>query len=89
MKRIITLLLVATFLLFSALSAPAQTAETEVFGIEIGQVTGYNFNSEDIGVGQLMGLHFGLTENMELGMVFIDGEGPRRPMTSMISPSFA
>jgi len=80
MKRITILLLAAVFLLVFAGTATAQTTETDIFGIEIGQFTGYDLDNEEIGVGQLLGLHFGLTEAMELGFVFLDYSDNAAPL---------
>jgi len=71
MKRITILLLAAVFTVVFAGQASAQSTETDIFGIEIGQFVGYDFGAEDIGADQLMGIHFGMTDNMELGFVFL------------------
>lgn len=79
MKRVTVLLLAAALLFAVGATASAQNAETDIFGIELGQVIGYNFDNEEVGVGQLMGIHFGMTEDMEVGFVFISGEGGANP----------
>jgi hypothetical protein len=76
MKAITTFLFAAALLFAVGVNATAQNAEARVFGVELGQVIGYNFDNEEVGAGQLMGLHFGLTEDMEVGFVFISGDGP-------------
>ena len=74
MKRLLVFV-ISTALLFAAVTqAPAQEADTDIFGIELGQVIGYNFNSEDVGVGQLVAIQFGLVESMEVGFAFISGD---------------
>lgn len=89
MKRITILLIAASFLLVFAGNVGAQTTETDIFGIEIGQVTGYNFDQEDIGVSQLMALHFGMTDEMELGFVFLQGDGTANfPMFSLVRMTY-
>lgn len=94
MKRL-TIVLAAVVLSLSVLSVvSAQNAETELFAIEIGQVIGYNFNTEEVGAGQSMAIHFGLTDDMELGFVFINGDGVDMPnlqflrMTYFLSPEY-
>ncbi len=88
MKRIAVLVIAASFLVIFAGTATAQTTETDIFGIEIGQVTGYNFGTEEIGVGQLMGLHFGMTDAMELGFVFVQGDAADMPDFSLVRMTY-
>lgn len=77
MKRFIVFAISAALLFAAATQATAQTADTNIFGIEMGQVMGYNFNdaNDTVGVGQLMAIQFGLTDGMELGFVFIGADG--------------
>lgn len=79
MKRYIVIAVSAALLFAVATQATAQTADTNIFGIELGQVIGYNFDNEDVGVGQLMAIQFGLAESMEVGFAFISGEPGANP----------
>ncbi len=76
MRRVTILALLAVTLLFAnAGTAAAQTPDTDIFGLEMGQTIGYSFAEEEIAPAGFMGLHFGMTESMELGFVFTDFDG--------------
>lgn len=74
MKRLMVFAISAALLFVAATQAAAQTADTDIFGIELGQVIGYNFNNDNVGVGQLVAIQFGLAESMEVGFAFISGD---------------
>lgn len=75
MKRLVIILLAAVFLTVFATSVTAQITETDIFGVEIGQATGYEFGNDNIVTSQILGLHYGMTDEMELGLVFFSGDG--------------
>lgn len=90
MKRCILLTLAAAILTVAAGTLPAQTAEADIFGIELGQVTGYDFENEDLVTSELLGLHFGMTDDMEIGVVFLSGDMPggTMPMFSLLRMTY-
>lgn len=91
MKHTKILVIALALLVGVGLAAHAQNAEANVFGIELGQVIGYNFGTEEVGVGQLMGIHFGMTDDMEVGFLFISGDGgtpPDMPSFGLVRMSY-
>ncbi|TVQ26137.1 MAG: hypothetical protein EA383_06310 [Spirochaetaceae bacterium] len=88
MKRCTLFLLIAVLLFAGLGSLSAQNAEANILGIEIGQVTAWNFQADDFGTSDLLGLHFGMTDDMEVGVVFLSGDGGNMPMFSLLRMSF-
>ena len=88
MKKTITTILVVALLLLAAPSLFAQEAVTDIFGIEIGTVMGYNLGTENIGAAQSMAISFGLGEQFEAAMVFISGGGVNIPNMSLVRLSY-
>lgn len=79
MKHAKIIFITLALFLVVGVTTHAQNADAKVFGIELGQLIGYNFATEEVGVGQLIGIHFGLTEDMEAGFLFISGDGGAPP----------
>ncbi|TVR30412.1 MAG: hypothetical protein EA404_12540 [Spirochaetaceae bacterium] len=88
MKKTITTILVVALLLLAAPALFAQEAVTDIFGIEIGTVMGYNLGTENIGAAQSMAISFGLGEQFEAAMVFISGGGGNIPNMSLVRLSY-
>lgn len=88
MKKTIVTLLVVAVTLFAVPALFAQEAVTDIFGIEVGTLIGYNFGTEDIGAGQSLAMTFGLGEQSEIAMMFISGQVPNMPNFSLIRMSY-
>ncbi len=85
MKKTIVTLLVVTVALFAVPALFAQETVTDIFGIEVGTIVGYNFDPavEDIGAGQSLAMTFGLGEQSEIAMMFITA-GPNMMDFSLV-----
>ena len=88
MKKTIVTVLVVAVVLITVPSLFAQETVTDIFGIEIGTLVGYSFDTEEIGAGQSMAITFGMGEQSEIAMVFLTGDGANIPMFSLIRMSF-
>ncbi|NBB91454.1 MAG: hypothetical protein GVY23_09690 [Spirochaetes bacterium] len=88
MRKMIVATTAAVALLLLAPAVFAQETVTDIFGIEVGTVMGYNFNTEDIGAGESMAVSFGFGEQFEASLMFIDGDGTDMPDFSLLRMSY-
>ena len=88
MRKMIVATMAAVALLLLAPAVFAQETVTEIFGIEVGTVMGYNFNTEEIGAGESMAVSFGFGEQFEASLMFIDGDGTDMPDFSLLRMSY-
>ena len=65
MRKMIVATTAAVALLLLAPAVFAQETVTDIFGIEVGTVMGYNFGTEEIGAGESMAVSFGFGEQFE------------------------
>ena len=88
MRKMIVATTAAVALLLLAPAVFAQETVTDIFGIEVGTVMGYNFGTEDIGAGESMAVSFGFGEQFEASLMFIDGDGTDMPDFSLLRMSY-
>jgi len=91
MRKMIVATMAAVVLLLLTPAVFAQETVTDIFGIEVGTVMGYNFATEDIGAGNSMAVSFGLGEQFEASLMFIAGDGgtpPDMPDFSLLRMSY-
>jgi hypothetical protein len=72
MRRIlivVALLVLGTGILF------AQSADQDIVGIENGVVFAYNLNTDALGVGQETVINLTVTDSIQAGFTYIDGNG--------------
>ena len=88
MRKMIVATTAAVVMLLLAPAVFAQETVTDIFGIEVGTVMGYNFSTEDIGAGESMAVSFGFGEQFEASLMFIDGDGVDMPDFSLLRMSY-
>ncbi|MFP4115386.1 MAG: hypothetical protein ACOC2Y_09750 [Spirochaetota bacterium] len=72
MRRV---LIITAVLVLGAGAVFAQSAEQQIVGIENGVLFAYNLNTDDLGVGQETAINLSLTDSIQAGFVYIDGDG--------------